>query len=117
MRWLPAVMAMVACGDPKTQPDAAVVVDDVPIDVAIDANPNMPATLMDTGLCQEPSCTLVNGDALPYKPRWELWSDTSTKKRWIMLPAGTKIDTSNMGFWQFPVGTKVWKRSEERRVG
>ena len=105
----PLVLALVACGDPKEQPDAAVVTHDVPIDMAIDANPNMPATLMDTGLCVDATCSQIASGVYAYEPRWELWSDSATKQRWIMLPAGTTIDTSNMDFWQFPVGTKLWK--------
>jgi hypothetical protein len=38
-----------------------------------------------------------------------LWDDTATKRRWIYLPPGTKIDTTDMDHWIFPVGTKIWK--------
>jgi len=31
------------------------------------------------------------------------------KRRWISLPAGAQIDTSDPDNWQFPVGTKLWK--------
>jgi hypothetical protein len=54
-------------------------------------------------------CTQINPAAIPYRPQFELWSDGATKRRWIQLPAGQKIDTSNMDVWQFPVGTKIWK--------
>ncbi|HEY3592644.1 MAG TPA: hypothetical protein VGL13_02180, partial [Polyangiaceae bacterium] len=33
----------------------------------------------------------------------------ATKRRWIVLPAGTQIDTSDMDHWVFPIGTKFWK--------
>lgn len=48
-------------------------------------------------------------DAIEYRPDYELWSDGSTKRRWLILPAGARIDTANMDHWQFPVGTKLVK--------
>ncbi len=106
MRWMPLLVVVVACGDPAAQPDAAT------SDAAIDArvvDPKNPPTLADTGLCVDAACTQIAPGIKAYKPRWELWSDGATKKRWIYLPPGTQIDTSNMDFWQFPVGTKLWK--------
>jgi hypothetical protein len=44
-----------------------------------------------------------------YKPALELWADGAEKQRWIGLPPGAKIDTSNMDEWIFPLGTKLWK--------
>lgn len=44
-----------------------------------------------------------------YVPTYELWSDNAAKKRWIALPPGGKIDTSDMDHWTFPVGTRLWK--------
>ena len=44
-----------------------------------------------------------------YAPRFPLWSDGATKRRWIRLPEGEAIDTSDMNHWSFPIGTKVWK--------
>lgn len=49
-----------------------------------------------------------------YKPALELWADGAEKQRFIFLPPGTKIDTSNIDEWVFPNGTKVWK---EIRLG
>jgi hypothetical protein len=45
----------------------------------------------------------------PYAPAFELWADGALKKRWIALPQGSKIDTSDMDYWTFPTGTKLWK--------
>jgi hypothetical protein len=45
----------------------------------------------------------------PYIPGLQLWSDGAQKNRWIDLPPGGKIDTSDMDEWTFPVGTKFWK--------
>ncbi len=45
----------------------------------------------------------------PYTPGLTFWSDGASKTRWLYLPPGTKIDTSDMDEWVFPVGTKAWK--------
>src|SRR5690606_23060146 len=45
----------------------------------------------------------------PYRPAYELWSDGADKARWIALPEGATIDTSDMDFWEFPAGTRLWK--------
>jgi hypothetical protein len=109
MRWTLAVLtALVACGDDGATPSDANI--DSPSDVPIDGkDPNNPATLADTGLCLDAGCSQISTDVFEYEPRFELWSDTATKRRWIYLPPGTKIDTTDMDFWQFPVGTKLWK--------
>lgn len=114
MRWTPVLLALGACGDPKSTPDATTI---TPGDIGRDEalidqhmpDPNMPATLAETGLCVDAGCTQIASGIHAYKPRWELWSDTATKRRWIYLPPGSKIDTSNMDHWSFPVGTKLWK--------
>ena len=61
----------------------------------------MPARLSRTGLDGE--------DVLAYRPAFELWSDGADKRRWLWLPPGEQIDTSDMDDWRFPVGTRVWK--------
>jgi mono/diheme cytochrome c family protein len=47
---------------------------------------------------------------LPFVPQYPLWSDGAEKLRWIRLPAGAKIDVSDVDAWRFPVGTKLWKQ-------
>jgi len=64
--------------------------------------------LSETGLYESDMETLRPG-VMPYAPRFELWSDGASKRRWLYLPPGTVIDTEDPDFWQFPVGTKVWK--------
>src|SRR5262249_8955098 len=44
-----------------------------------------------------------------YEPRYALWADGLAKRRWLDLPAGQKIDTSDGDHWGFPVGTRFWK--------
>lgn len=45
----------------------------------------------------------------PYRPSFALWSDGASKRRWIRLPEGEAIDTSDLDAWRFPVGTELWK--------
>jgi hypothetical protein len=68
----------------------------------------LPCQLSETGLYQADMTTLAEG-VHPFSPQFPLWTDGAEKKRWIWLPPDTKIDTTNMDYWSFPVGTKVWK--------
>ena len=103
------LMALVACGDDgATTSDANT--DSPPSDVPVDGkDPNNPATLADTGLCIDAGCTQIATDVIAFEPRFQLWSDGAAKKRWIWLPPSTQINTADMDFWEFPVGTKLWK--------
>ena len=67
----------------------------------------LPAHLSETGLYQQPG--EIAGDVLAYRPAFELWADGADKRRWLKLPPGAVIDTSNMDSWRFPAGTQVWK--------
>src|SRR5688500_7153848 len=112
--WGFAVMALalVACGD-----DGGATVDapiggdatDAPIDSPMIDAPAIPVTLAETGLCVDAACTTIQATAREYGVQFELYSDGSRKRRWIYLPPGTTIDTSDMNHWKFPVGTKLWK--------
>ena len=44
-----------------------------------------------------------------YRPQYPLYSDGASKRRWIYLPAGQKIDTTDLDNWAFPVGTITLK--------
>lgn len=67
-----------------------------------------PGLLSQTGL-YEPDMKTLRSDVAAYTPRFELWSDSASKQRWLYLPPAATIDTSDPDFWIFPVGTKVWK--------
>lgn len=82
------------------------------------ADASLPACEGDGGIPDELRCTglyadfrkgTISGDAHFYEPGYKLWSDGAAKRRWISLPAGAHIDTSDMDEWVFPVGTRVWK--------
>ncbi len=78
---------------------------------ASDAGPlftRLPCRISETGLYQEDMVTLAPG-VTPFEPRFPLWTDGAKKQRWILLPEGESIDTSDMDHWVFPAGTKLWK--------
>jgi mono/diheme cytochrome c family protein len=62
-----------------------------------------------TGLYADPRTGALGEGVREFRPRFELWADGATKRRWLWLPPGTQIDTSDMDAWRFPVGTKIWK--------
>jgi hypothetical protein len=68
----------------------------------------LPCLLSETGLYGADMVTLAQG-VHPFTPSFKLWTDGADKQRWIALPAGSKIDTSDMDYWTFPPGTKLWK--------
>lgn len=73
------------------------------------------SNLSETGLYEADMTTLAPG-VLPYEPQFQLWSDDAAKERWISIPEGTQIDTSDMDSWDFPVGTKLWKEFSRNSV-
>jgi hypothetical protein len=63
-----------------------------------------------TGLYSNWPLRTISPDVESYTPGIPLWSDGALKSRWVYLPPGTSIDTSDMDEWTFPVGTKLWKQ-------
>jgi hypothetical protein len=115
-------VCLAACsgGGDGTSPDAAPP-DAPPPDANIpDAMPipdasQMPESLRETGLYSDFENEILAPGVREFTPTFELWSDGAVKKRWMYLPPGTQIDTSDMDFWEYPVGTRLWK--EFRRDG
>jgi len=76
--------------------------------------PNLPpALLSETGLF---TVRAAGGGALTlgegvreFEPKYWLWSDGADKLRYVYLPPGTQIDTTDADHWVFPLGTKLWK--------
>lgn len=68
-----------------------------------------PAMLSQTGLYADIKQGTLASGVRAYTPQFVLWTDGATKKRWVYLPPGQKIDTSDMDYWVYPVGTKLWK--------
>jgi hypothetical protein len=52
---------------------------------------------------------VIGPDVFVYEPQFVLWSDGATKQRWLYLPPGTQIDTTDMDYWTYPVGTRAFK--------
>jgi hypothetical protein len=69
----------------------------------------LPPTLDCTGLYEDIGAKKVAASAISFTPAYPLWSDGADKQRWISLPPGTQIDSSDPDEWIFPVGTKLWK--------
>lgn len=68
-----------------------------------------PLHLSETGLFSDVKAEKLGKGVRAYEPKYKLWSDGATKRRWMYLPDGQQIDTSDMDFWKYPVGTKAWK--------
>lgn len=69
----------------------------------------LPDRLADTGLYADGQAGVVAPANRPFAPQYPLWSDGLQKQRWVFLPAGARIDASNLTSWVFPVGTRFWK--------
>ncbi len=89
-------------------------VDAAPLDCTMLGMAGEPLELGCTGLYASWETRTIASDLLAFDPGIHLWSDGAAKSRWIRLPAGQKIDTSNMDEWTFPAGTRLWK---EFRLG
>lgn len=68
-----------------------------------------PSRLSETGLYVSGSVATTDPRNRLFAPQYPLWTDGAAKSRWIYLPPGSAIDTSNPYRWVFPVGTRVWK--------
>jgi hypothetical protein len=68
-----------------------------------------PQRLTDTGLYAGRGTAAIDAHNRPFAPQYPLWTDGATKARWIAIPDGSTIDTSDPNRWKFPVGTKLWK--------
>jgi len=69
----------------------------------------LPARLSETGLYADITRDVLAEGIQSFTPRFALWSDGATKRRFVALPDDTQIDTRDMDDWQFPEGTKLWK--------
>jgi hypothetical protein len=68
-----------------------------------------PLLLSAAGLFADLASGTLAPDVRAYEPSYKLWSDGADKRRWLLLPPGSTIDTSDMDFWVYPVGTKAFK--------
>jgi hypothetical protein len=102
-----------ACGGGDADPDA--VPDASPPDAALpDATPIpdaslAPESLRETGLYSDFDTQALAPGVREFTPKWQLWADYAEKKRWVYLPPGRQIDSFDMDYWEYPVGTRLWK--------
>jgi hypothetical protein len=97
-----ALFGVAACSDPP-----AVMPDAPPPDASLPTA--LPAHLSETGLYADFAGRVVAPDLRAFTPANVLWSDAAAKQRWIRLPEGATIDTTDMDHWVFPVGTQWFK--------
>jgi len=69
---------------------------------------SLPDLLSEAGLYEADMETLAPG-VRPFRPQFQLWTDDAAKRRWIWLPEGEQIDTTDMEYWQYPIGTRLYK--------
>lgn len=65
--------------------------------------------LSQTGLYRDIAELELAPDLIEFEPSHALWSDGADKRRWLRLPRGKRIDSSDVDHWQFPVGTMAFK--------
>jgi len=87
--------------------EAGPVIDSRPI--VCDEKELLPGDLRCTGLYADFAAKTIKPEAREFAPALSLFSDGAGKRRFLFLPPGSKIDTTNMDEWIFPAGTKVWK--------
>ena len=111
-------MLLPACADniqPATPPDAAApaidaaAIADAAVDAPVEPDDGPPLRLADTGLYFDFKHQIIHPRNVEYGVRFELWADGAEKRRWVRLPPGETIDTSDMDFWSMPVGTVLFK--------
>ena len=113
LQLLALAAALAACGDDdEIEPPADASVDaraDADLPDAAPAPDADPRLLSSRGLYVDIADKTIVPGALEYTPAHPLWSDGAAKRRWLILPAGATIDTTDMDHWKFPVGTKAFK--------
>lgn len=63
-----------------------------------------PPLLSQTGVFSELTERTPMPRAIRFEPRFPLWTDAALKERFVILPEGTQVDTSDPDDWRFPIG-------------
>jgi hypothetical protein len=74
--------------------------------------PTIPLKLSQTGLFTDTARLVPDEGLIEYDVNSPLWSDGSTKRRWISLPDPDRIGFHATGNWEFPQGTVLVKHFE-----
>jgi hypothetical protein len=97
-------------GTGGTGPAAGDCVASMPKSLFCDPLQKMPMTIKETGLFPSaPDFTKHAASMRKFTPFPPLWSDGMEKERFLLLPAGKKIDNTDPKSWVFPVGTILVK--------
>lgn len=72
----------------------------------------LPAALSATGLFSNTAALTPAPGMIEYRVNAGFFSDRASKRRWMALPAGQKIDFAADGDWDFPIGTVFVKHLE-----
>lgn len=89
--------------------DAADADADADADAAATTMPPFSTKLSEMGLYADLAAKTISPAITEYAPLYPLWTDGAAKRRWIWLPPGTQIDTSDMDHWIFPIGARLFK--------
>ncbi len=84
-------------------------VDETPADVSFARTAVAYTSLSQTGLFKDIDTRELAPGVMEFAPTYTLWSDGEVKTRWIRLPPGAQVDTSDMDGWLLPEGTQLWK--------
>jgi hypothetical protein len=121
--WLTAALTLVACSSESTpSSNGGTIIDGSAGGVDADAAALLdaptegeapiftgPEQLADAGLYADIAAQTLAPGVIEYSVRFPLWSDAADKRRFLLLPTGSQIDTSWMDVWRFPIGTKAFK--------
>ena len=72
--------------------------------------------LSETGIDLVAAASGTMNSTYRFEPMHPFWSDGAAKERYIYLPPGKQIDNSNADRWNFPIGTRLWKKFERDGV-
>lgn len=85
-------------------------------DVDVSATDSLPERLSGTGLYSDIGARVLADDIVEFTPRFPLWTDGASKRRFLLLPEGGQVDTTDPDDWDFPVGTRFFKEFERDGV-
>src|SRR5262245_28098222 len=100
------VLAALGCDSLDDPTSATRVACRAQLDESLDGLPN---DLGCTGLYADIERKQLAHGVSSFEPALAFWADGAETTRWIALPAGTQIDTSDLRSWRFPAATKLWQ--------
>ena len=87
----------------------------VPTEQPEDTFDDWPTKLSETGLYTSVKDHRVSDELIPYSLNAPFWSDGAAKERFILLPAGGKLEYRETGSWGLPVGSTIVKNFKDSR--